>query len=152
MKSIESVLEDYDRMIHHIIHKYHIRDVEGEFFQEGLIAVWHAFQTYDESKSKFSTYVYSCIARRLLNRIQKENREKDQFQTWLDQVTMEDIMIEDELDIDTQMLIDIQEVLSQKQWCWFVEFILRDQSVHDIADKYRVTDNAVKNWGEIRPA
>ncbi|WP_058308564.1 sigma-70 family RNA polymerase sigma factor [Gracilibacillus massiliensis] len=149
MQSIESVLQEYDRMIHHLIQKYRIRDTEGEFFQEGLIAVWHAFQTYDETKSKFSTYVYSCVARRFLNKIQKDNREKTQLQSWLNQVTMDDIVTEDQLDVDTQMLLDIQAVLSQNQWYWFVEFVLRDQAVQDIADKYEVTNNAVKNWGKL---
>lgn len=27
-------------MIHHLIHKYHIQDPQGEFFQEGMIALW----------------------------------------------------------------------------------------------------------------
>ncbi len=90
----------------------------------------------------------SIAVLRFLNKVQRDNRQQKQFQAWMDQVTMEDILIEDELDIDTQMLIDIQEVLSQKQWCWFVEFILRDQSVNDIANKYEVTNNAVKNWGK----
>ncbi|MGP4038745.1 hypothetical protein ACTWP4_02370 [Gracilibacillus sp. D59] len=58
-------------------------------------------------------------------------------------------MIEDELDLDTRMLMDIQEELSDKQWCWFVEFILRDQSVRTIAEKQGVTENAVKNWGKL---
>ncbi|SHM57374.1 sigma-70 family RNA polymerase sigma factor [Gracilibacillus kekensis] len=149
MQSIESVLQEYDRMIHHLIHKYKIRDTEGDFFQEGLIAIWHAYQTYDESKSKFSTYVYYCIARRFLNKIQKDNRENDQLQSWLNQITTDDFVTEMELDVDTQMLTDIQKVLSQKQWCWFVEFILRDQAVQDIAEKYEVTNNAVKNWGKL---
>ncbi|MGP4038746.1 sigma-70 family RNA polymerase sigma factor [Gracilibacillus sp. D59] len=65
--NFEEVLTSYERMIHHLIHKYQIRDVEGEFFQEGLIAVWEAFKSYDKTKSKFSTYVYSCIARRFIN-------------------------------------------------------------------------------------
>ncbi len=145
----EEVLRDYERMIHHLIHKYQIRDVEGEFYQEGLIAVWEAFKSYDQTKSKLSTYVYSCIARRFINKIRKENRESEKQQKWLDQVTIEDLMIEDELDLDTRMLMDIQEELSDKQWCWFVEFVLRDRSVRSIAEQRGVTENAVKNWGKL---
>ncbi|SFL34102.1 RNA polymerase sigma factor, sigma-70 family [Gracilibacillus orientalis] len=145
----EDVLKDSEKMIYHIMHKYQIRDVEGEFYQEGLIALWHAFQNYDPSKSKFSTYAYYCITRRFINKIRKENRERDQFQNWLDQVTIEDLLIEDELHIDTKLLLDIQSQLSDKQWHWFFKFVLKDQSVRTIAKEEGVTENAVKNWGKL---
>ncbi|GAE92430.1 hypothetical protein JCM21714_1429 [Gracilibacillus boraciitolerans JCM 21714] len=152
MEEFASILKEHEKMIFHLINKYQIQDIEGEFYQEGMIAVWHALQTYDQTKSKLSTYVYYCITRRFLNKIKKENSEREKFQIWFDQVTMEDIQIEDQLDVDSQLLIDIQNILSLKQWQWFVLFILRDRPVKEIADNFDVTENAVKNWGkQARP-
>ncbi|WP_208586205.1 sigma-70 family RNA polymerase sigma factor [Gracilibacillus suaedae] len=145
----EDILKDSEKMIYHIMHKYQIRDVEGEFYQEGLIALWNAFQNYDPSKSKFSTFAYYGITRSFINKIRKDNRERDQFQRWFNQVTIEDLVVVDELEVDTPLLLDIQKELTDKQWCWFDKFVLKDQSVRSIAEEEGVTENAVKNWGKL---
>ncbi|MFC4402937.1 sigma-70 family RNA polymerase sigma factor [Gracilibacillus xinjiangensis] len=142
----EDVLQENERIIHHLIHKYRIRDREGDFYQEGLIALWEAVQTYDESRSKLSTHIYNCISSRFLNKIKKENREKEQLKTWLINIKAEDLLIEDRDELDKQLLRDIRKVLSDRQWCWFYHFVLHDQPARDIARHYCVTDHAVKSW------
>lgn len=149
MDDFEYVKQEYETIIYHLIHKYQIRDVEGEFYQEGLIALWQAYQQYDESKSKFPTYAYYCIARCFLNKIQKENREKNRLKGWLAQVRMEDLMMVDDCVVDSQMIEEIQGILTANQWKWFELFVLQDQSVKTIANSYGVTENAVKNWGKL---
>lgn len=53
----EVVLE-HENMIHYLIYRLGIRDPEREFYQEGVIAIWKATKTYDESRGKFSSYAY----------------------------------------------------------------------------------------------
>ena len=42
-----------------------------DLIQEGYIALYNAARTYDESKSRFSTYAAVCIKRRMINWIEK---------------------------------------------------------------------------------
>ncbi|KAB8129175.1 sigma-70 family RNA polymerase sigma factor [Gracilibacillus oryzae] len=142
----EEVLKDHERVIHHLINKYGIRDMEGEFFQEGMIAIWEALRTFDQSKSKLSTYIYSCVSRRFLNKIKKESREQDNLDSWLERVRIDDLLMEDKPAFDRQLLSDIREKLSDKQWCWFVHAVIKDQTISEIADTYAVTAPAVKSW------
>ncbi|WP_066190802.1 sigma-70 family RNA polymerase sigma factor [Gracilibacillus timonensis] len=144
----EEALIEHGRIIYHLIHKYQIRDVEGEFYQEGLIALWHAVQSYDETKSKFSTYAYSCVSRRLINKMKKENREREQLENWQQQTTMADVTTQDDEPLDQALLREARRRLSEKQWWWFVGYICQDRSVKDIAEEHQVSENAVKNWGK----
>ncbi|MDX8047134.1 sigma-70 family RNA polymerase sigma factor [Gracilibacillus sp. S3-1-1] len=148
MEEVEEVLVTYEQMIHHLIHKYRIRDNQGEFYQEGLIAIWEAYQKHDPTKSRLSTYIYSCITRKFLNKIKKDNHDQEKLNKWLEHAERSDLLTEDEYAIDEQMLLDIKEVVTEKQWTWFVAYILQDQSVKAIAEVYGVTENAVKNWGK----
>ncbi|UOQ50350.1 sigma-70 family RNA polymerase sigma factor [Gracilibacillus caseinilyticus] len=145
----QEVLEEHERMIHHFIHRYQIRDAEGEFYQEGLIAVWHAYQQHDPSKSKLSTFIYSSISRRFLNMIQKNNRDQEKQQDWLEQVREDDLWKEDSYPLDSYLMDTFKQVLSEKQWCWLVEFVIEDQSVKSIAERHDTTEVAVKNWGRM---
>ncbi|GAB2545384.1 sigma-70 family RNA polymerase sigma factor [Gracilibacillus alcaliphilus] len=144
----EQTLAEHERMIYHLIHKYQIRDQEGEFYQEGLIALWHALKSHDPAKSKFSTYAYSCISRRFINKMKKENREREQIQRLQEQASIDDLITEDEHVFDPVFFQAIQRTLSPKQWWWFIGYICRDQSVKEIAAQHQVTENAVKNWGK----
>ena len=56
------VLRDHEKMIYYLIHKLGIRNGEDEFYQEGVIALWKASETYDEARGKFSTYAYWNLA------------------------------------------------------------------------------------------
>ncbi|MCD7727004.1 MAG: sigma-70 family RNA polymerase sigma factor [Ruminococcus sp.] len=46
-----------------------------DLIDEGIIAVFYAVRTYDESKNvRFSTYADTCITNRMLTTIEKQNR------------------------------------------------------------------------------
>jgi RNA polymerase sigma factor (sigma-70 family) len=142
----EEVLKENERIIYHLINKYKIRDDEGEFYQEGIIALWHAMETYDESKAKLSTYIYKSISSKFLNIIKKENRQKEHLYRWIGQVTMDDLLVEDDFGIDPQLYKDIRQQLSKNQWRWFVHFIIKGESIREIANHYSVSAPAVKSW------
>ncbi|ENH96263.1 hypothetical protein J416_11822 [Gracilibacillus halophilus YIM-C55.5] len=149
MKEFTELLKDFEPMIYSLMHKYQIRDPEGDFYQEASIALWRAYQKYDEGKSRFSTYAYYCIKHTFLNMIDKHNREVRRQQVWMEQTVEQDLYTEDSIGIEEQLLRDIRAVLTDKQWCWFVQYVLKDQSVKQIAKREKVTVDAVKNWGRL---
>lgn len=74
----EHVFMEYKKMIHHLIHKYHIQDPQGEFFQEGMIALWDAYQRYGD-RDTFGKMAYITIRSRLIDLIRKKNRRADKM-------------------------------------------------------------------------
>ncbi|MBB6454559.1 RNA polymerase sigma factor (sigma-70 family) [Salirhabdus euzebyi] len=146
------VLKEYDRIIYHLIHRLGIRDPYREFYQEGVIALWKAYETYDEDKGgKFSTYAYFRIEKALLSSIRDQNRRQEKEEKYKQiMFTFENLVTTDEYDlIDMYTLEKIKAALSEKQLIWFTSFVLNDLSVKEIAENEGVTVDAVKNWARL---
>ncbi|WP_102026506.1 sigma-70 family RNA polymerase sigma factor [Salirhabdus sp. Marseille-P4669] len=145
------VLKEHERLIYHLIHRLGIRDSEGEFYQEGVIALWEAIQTYDEARGKFSSYAYLMVKKALIEVIRKQNRQSKIEEAYKHAVTSSPANFTTSIDIsvDPILLNQIKEVLSENQWKWFSMFVLQDRTVKEIASKEMVTENAVKNWGKL---
>lgn len=74
MNSFEEVLAQYEPMISAIIRKLNIyRDFE-QFRQAGRVALWQAWERFDESKGSFTPFAYRSIYGALLDEIKRENR------------------------------------------------------------------------------
>ncbi|QHS23754.1 sigma-70 family RNA polymerase sigma factor [Virgibacillus sp. MSP4-1] len=145
------VLEEYERIIFHFIHKYGIRDPENEFYQEGVIALWKAYKDYDPAKGKFSTYAYFLIQKTFLTLIRKSNRqtEKDQYYIEVKSKDFQEVAEELDTGFDPYLYEQIKQVLTDNQMKWFQRFVLEDLSIKEIAEKEKVTIDAVKNWGRL---
>ncbi|ENQ3078328.1 sigma-70 family RNA polymerase sigma factor [Bacillus sp. WLY-B-L8] len=67
----------YEKMIKNQMKKLCIyRDYE-EFYQCGLIALWRAYEKYDEEKGSFPAYALVTVRGYLLERLKKECRVQD---------------------------------------------------------------------------
>lgn len=74
MKSFEEVLEQYTPMLSAVIRKLHIyRDFE-HFRQAGRVALWQAWQRFDETKGDFAPYAYRSIYGAMLDELKRETR------------------------------------------------------------------------------
>ena len=80
MQNIESILLEYKDMVIARAHKYYILGGDTEdLIQEGMIGLFQAAQSYDESKhASFDTFAGICVERRLVSAIRSANREKHQ--------------------------------------------------------------------------
>jgi len=75
------LLRDNENFINKIIHKINKnKDEDYEYFldsfQDGSIGLWNAVTTYKGTKSKFSTYAYTCIYNAVLQKVQKNDKKK----------------------------------------------------------------------------
>ncbi|WP_240468670.1 sigma-70 family RNA polymerase sigma factor [Gracilibacillus sp. YIM 98692] len=145
----DEVLEKHERIIFHLIHKYGIRDADGEFYQEGCIALWRAWEEHDASLSRFSTYAYYAVSRTFLDKIRKDNRKLEQYRDWMQRMRVDDAVREDVLGMDERVLAEIRKVLTERQWVWFEQYVLRERSLPEIAESEGVSVHAVKNWGRL---
>ncbi|WP_039042503.1 sigma-70 family RNA polymerase sigma factor [Sporosarcina sp. ZBG7A] len=77
MITFEEVLEQYTPMLSAVIRKLHIyRDFE-HFRQAGRVALWHAWQRFDETKGDFAPYAYRSIYGAMLDELKRETRFSD---------------------------------------------------------------------------
>lgn len=74
MMSFEEVLKQYEPMIFAAIRKLNIyRDYE-EYKQAGRVALWHAWQRFDEDKGNFTAFAYRSIQGAILDELKIESR------------------------------------------------------------------------------
>ncbi|WP_153730417.1 sigma-70 family RNA polymerase sigma factor [Sporosarcina obsidiansis] len=74
MEKFEEVLAQYEPMISAVIRKLHIyRDFE-QYRQAGRVALWQAWNRFDEDKGNFTPFAYRSIYGALLDEMKRENR------------------------------------------------------------------------------
>lgn len=77
LKPFEEVLEQYTPMLSAVMRKLHIyRDFE-HFRQAGRVALWQAWQRFDETKGDFAPYAYRSIYGAMLDELKREARFSD---------------------------------------------------------------------------
>ncbi|WP_231563803.1 sigma factor [Anoxybacillus sp. KU2-6(11)] len=57
-----------------MIRKLHIRRHVDEYMQIGLIALWEAYERYDETKGSFCTFAFKMIRWRIVSQLRKETK------------------------------------------------------------------------------
>ncbi|WP_226376825.1 sigma-70 family RNA polymerase sigma factor [Oceanobacillus halotolerans] len=159
----DTIFKQNERRIHYHIHKLHIQDPHNEFYQEGLYALWKAYETYEPTKGPMATYFNYTIRNQLIDMIRKRNREgENQEKIVLEHKTqttdgnhirkegsavdlqhMSDILLD-----DTELWQNLQHYLTDKEWNWIYFYIIGNMSVKDIAIQENTTENAVKSWGK----
>ncbi|QDP41430.1 sigma-70 family RNA polymerase sigma factor [Radiobacillus deserti] len=149
MREIEfrHVLEDYENMVYYLIHKLGIRDTDGEFYQEGIIALWKASQSYNPKRGKFSSYAYFLIEKALIGLMKQQHRKMEKEQYFKAIMKGDSLVKEVELEFDPYLIREIRRSLTPVQWNWFYLHILQDKSIKEIACEQNVSIDAVKNWG-----
>ncbi|MFD2923098.1 sigma-70 family RNA polymerase sigma factor [Halobacillus naozhouensis] len=142
----EEIVRENKQLIHFHIHKLHIKDRNGDFFAEGLEALWKASQSYNPAMGKFSTYISWKIRNALIDAIRKEATTSKYDQLYIQEQITSPLHTEDLIE-DHYMWEQVKGILTSNQWKWVYYFIIHDLSVDQIAKVEGVTRDAVKNWG-----
>lgn len=161
--TFEEIFEQNERRIHYHLHKLNIRDPHHEFFQEGLIGMWKAYEQYQPNKGPLGTYFNFMIRNRLIDSIRKESRrmekevlaskdEEAAFDTEIFQKTnnstLEDSSLEESLKHNPDLWKHIKGLLTEKQWKWLKYYIIEDLTIKEIAEQEEVSVEAVKGWAK----
>lgn len=78
MKDFEEVAVQYAPMISAMIRKLHIYRDYDTFRQIGNIALWQAWQRFEDSKGNFTPFAYRSIQGAMLDELKRETRRNDQ--------------------------------------------------------------------------
>ncbi|WP_090236158.1 sigma-70 family RNA polymerase sigma factor [Lentibacillus halodurans] len=164
--TFEEIFKQNERRIHYHIHRLNIRDPHQEFYQEGLVAMWNAYENYKPDKGPMATYFNYMIRNRLIDLIRKQNKEdeKTAHYAYEYRVAFDDgnyyrngglpypmVKQEDDTDADGCYSAFWQEVrgqLSDNQWKWVRHHLIEDMPIREIAEQEGVTIEAVKSWGK----
>ncbi|HLS09538.1 sigma-70 family RNA polymerase sigma factor [Lentibacillus sp.] len=161
--TFEEIFEQNERRIYYQIHKMHIDDPHQEFFQEGLVALWNAYETYQPDKGAMATYFNYTIRNRLIDRMRRDTRQNEiHQQSAHDQRTRHTdgnyhrgadgsrpIAANQHLPLnDSDLWKELQSQLTDKQWKWVYYAIIQDMSYKAIAEQENTTVDAVKSWGK----
>lgn len=140
------VLSKYDRLIHHLIHKLGITDYYGDFYQEGMIALYEAYRKY-YGRDTFTKIAYIVVKNRLIDVIRKDRRYRnhDIVNDNIEHNTY-DTPFHDSL--DPYLLLQIKQVLTKKQYTYVEKRIIKGFTLKEIAEQEQTTIDAVKGWGK----
>lgn len=75
--TFEEAAQLYERMIRKQLKRLCIYRNHEEFYQCGLIALWKAYEQFDEQKGAFSTYAFYTVRGYLLGKLHKERRVEE---------------------------------------------------------------------------
>lgn len=138
--SFETVVEQYRPLIFYIIRKLHIRRHVDEYVQIGLIALWEAYERYDETKGSFCTFAFKMIRWHIVSQLRKETKHE--------YVPLPDsYVLKEDVDFLSDMFIqDALSYLSPREQIWLVRHVIEGKTFKQIAAEEGVTVNAVKQW------
>lgn len=143
----EKLVAESEELIHYHIHKLNIRDRNGDFYAEGLFALWNAYRTYDPEAGTLHSYMHWKVRNALIDKIRKDSRTYEQEEGIAEQMVQEGRdQWEDEI-TDELLWNQVKEALTPNQWKWVYHYIIRDRSISQIARLEGVSQDAVKNWG-----
>jgi len=158
--TFEEIAKQNERRVHYHIHRLSLRDPHEEFFQEGLVAMWNAYEKHEPDKGPLATYFNYTIRNRLIDLIRKKAREQQNDELFIQAGKQEldngnrscknNLPIPDFSEItvkDANIWEQVQETLTENQWKWVYRYIILDMPVKDIAEREGVTVDAVKSWG-----
>lgn len=151
-----------EQRIYYHIHRLRIPYAfHEEFYAEGMIALWQAYESYDASRGEFDTHLNAALNFHFIDLIRKNKRASDaqisaREQLITDQETGNTMTRTNQLLIDpsgiqindTQVWQQIKSLLSKRQWTWVVYFVIKEYPLKEIAAQEEVSIEAVKSWAK----
>lgn len=152
--ALDNLMKDYKNLVNKISRNYFIIGADYEdVIQEGMIGLFNAYLTFDESKNaSFKTYATLLINRQIITAIKKaykyknlnfiEDLNAESFEQELKVFDPEEFIINKEN--HNNLLKEIAEKLSDKERKILLEF-LKNKSYEEISTNLNLTKKSVDN-------
>ncbi|QKY70240.1 sigma-70 family RNA polymerase sigma factor [Lentibacillus sp. CBA3610] len=164
--TFEEIFNQNERRIYYYIHRLNIQDPHQEFYQEGLVVMWNAYEKYRPEKGSMATYFNYIIRNRMIDLMRKENNELyklSHYANKIGRISMTGMIItaagrrhsvaKNEVDVvedHATFWREVRDQLSENQWKWVQHHIIEDKPLRELTEQEGVTVEAVKSWGERR--
>ncbi|KFZ42955.1 RNA polymerase subunit sigma-70 [Anoxybacillus flavithermus] len=138
--SFEKIVDEYRPLISYMIRKLHIRRHVDEYMQIGLIALWEAYERYDETKGSFCTFAFKMIRWRIVSQLRKETKN-------VYVPLPEEYVLKEDVDFFANIVWeDALQYLTPRERIWLIRHVIEEKTLKQIADEEGVSINAVKQW------
>lgn len=151
-----------EQRIYYHIHRLRIPYAfHEEFYAEGMIALWQAYESYDETRGKLDMHLNAALNYHFIDLIRKNKRASDaqisaREQLIAKQETGNKMTRTNQLLINTSGLqlrdqafwLQIKSLLSERQWTWLYDYVINGYSLKEIATRENVSVEAVKSWAK----
>ncbi|HLR14700.1 MAG TPA: sigma-70 family RNA polymerase sigma factor [Bacillota bacterium] len=164
-RNFETFFKMHERRIHYQIQRLNINHAwYDDFYAEGIVALWQAYQGYETRKGNLGTFLNYQIRFRLIDLQRKKIREQEVAER-AEKEEKRNIDTGNRCRITNNILLDtagiefkdgafwgeVRKPLTDKQWKWVQYFIIADLTVQEIMEIEGVSKTAVKSWGrEVR--
>lgn len=148
MRNFEDVLEQFEPMISACIRRLSIYKNHEVYRQAGRIALWKAWEKFEEDKGDFAPYAYRSIYGGLLDELKKEKRQEEHADLVEDEKLA--VLLEKSFELrigneDLEMAVESLQTQERELLMWiFVEGI----SLHQAATRVGITIAGIKKRRE----
>lgn len=138
-----TLFEDYHKMIHHLLSKYHISYNYDEFYQLLLIKLWELSKEYNPRyKSTLSSFLYHRLNYYLIDLLRKEMRQPPTIE-FDNSVTLEAELVT--FPSQNSLLHQYSTLLNQNENTW-LNLYLQGYKQYEIAKIMKVSPSTVKRY------
>ncbi|GGI16612.1 sigma-70 family RNA polymerase sigma factor [Gottfriedia solisilvae] len=141
-KSFEDCLIQYTPMVKSLIKTLRIYKNYEDYYQVGLVALWHAFEHFKEEKGSFSNHAYTTVRGHLLNEMTKESKYDQRFVV-VDSYK-EEVHYHDEAFLFEQFMSHLEGVSSLQKQILIDRFYL-SKSFSEIAIRCNMPEASVRS-------
>lgn len=157
--TFEEIVKQNENRIYYQLHRLGIQDYDGEFYTEGLYAMWIAYKNYDTNKGPMATYFNFAIRNRIIDLIRKKVTTKENEASYIQEAQTDETLTSnmeyrdpiksaEEKIANTALWEKVFATLTEKQKKWVYYAIIKELTHKEIAEKEGVTVEAVKGWAK----
>lgn len=140
----EDTKNKYEKLIYHLIYKYHLTYDFDEFYQMALIKLWELDQSYDSSKTPNKDhYIYTKLKFFFIDEIRKLSKRNDRFILMNDDIMYQNNHFDESYDNLT--FNEIKNYLYHVEYQWLTLF-LKGYTMQEIADDMKVSVSTIKKY------
>lgn len=146
MDNFHQIAEQYEPMIHKIIHSLHIYKEKEEYLQIGRTGLWEAAKAYNPEKGEFLNYAFTIVRGQILNEMNRNNRREERSVYPKEEYWGTVQENHPDVPLQREIVLDYCKNLTEKETKWVVYHCIDLLSITEIAEKENVSPSAVKQW------
>lgn len=138
----EEIVQQYQKMIYHFIHKYQLQYEFDEYYQLALIKLWELHLKYDPEKTpNKNLYIYTKLNFYFIDEIRKLAKQSERY------IVTEDHFLDSITNDDHSRLLlqSLQDILNENEWAW-LNLKLTGYNMREIAAQLNVSTSSIKNY------
>lgn len=138
--SFEQLLQDNERIIHYLIHKYRLHYMYDDMYQLATIKLWDIYHTYDPTKTPdMQQYIFTKLNFCFIDEIRRLKRDLDRYAP-MD--ILETFTYQDESLVEYQQFL---ELLKPNEYTWLM-LTLEGYKQKEIAQLMNLSTSSLKAY------